>query len=80
MKKLIIKAPKTYEKNGEQKTYWLNVGTITDMEDGKNVFVELNMCPNQQYRAFPFEPSKPLREPEPQEAQSNSFQSEEIDF
>lgn len=80
MKKLIIKAPKTYEKNGEQKTYWLNVGTITDMEDGKNVFVELNICPNERYRAFPFEPSKPLREPEPQEGQSDGIRLEDVPF
>lgn len=61
MQKYAIKSSKSYTKNGEQKTIWLGIGTLTIMDDGK-IFVELNMTPEQRYMAFPLD-EKPREAP-----------------
>lgn len=42
---------KTYLKNGEEKTLWLNVGSFKTTDDGKR-FLELNMFPNTPFYIF----------------------------
>ena len=52
MKIYDICTPKKYEKDGEEKTSWLQVGSLRVTEKGQK-FIELNMNPNVQYMAFP---------------------------
>ena len=42
---------RTYEKNGEQKTSWLKVGTLRTTDDNKR-FLELNIFPNTSFYIF----------------------------
>lgn len=42
---------KTYQKDGQEKTLWLNVGTFKTTDDGKR-FLELNMFPNTPFYIF----------------------------
>ena len=42
---------KTYEKNGETKAIWLQVGTFKTLDDGKR-FLELNMFPQTSFYIF----------------------------
>lgn len=46
-----IKTPKNYDKNGEKKTVWLNVGCLKTTDAGKQ-FIELNMFPGQNFCVF----------------------------
>lgn len=52
-----IKTPKTYEKDGQKKTIWLNVGCLKTTDQGKQ-FIELNMHPNQSFCVFDREVKK----------------------
>lgn len=54
MKIYNICTPKKYEKDGEEKTTWLPVGSLRITEKGQK-FIELNMMPNVQFMAFPRE-------------------------
>lgn len=49
IKDIVVK--KTYKKNGEDKTLWLNVGCLKTTDQGKQ-FIELNMFPNQSFYIF----------------------------
>lgn len=51
MKTFNICTKRTYEKDGEQKNLWLNVGKLKETDDGKR-FIELNMFPNTPFYAF----------------------------
>ena len=42
---------KSYEKNGETKNIWLQVGTLKTTDDGKQ-FIELNMFPGTPFYVF----------------------------
>ena len=42
---------KSYEKNGETKNIWLQVGTLKTTDDGKR-FIELNMFPGTPFYVF----------------------------
>jgi len=42
---------RTYQKNGEEKSVWFNVGTYKKTDDGKE-FMELNMFPNTTFYVF----------------------------
>lgn len=42
---------RTYEKQGETKTIWLNCGTLKVLDDGKK-FLELSMFPNTSFYIF----------------------------
>lgn len=55
MKYLDICTKKTYEKDGQEKTTWLKVGTLRQTSDGKQ-FIELNHLPDTTF--FVFEPKK----------------------
>lgn len=46
-----IMTKKTYEKNGQTKTVWLNVGCLKTTGDGKQ-FIELNMFPGTPFYVF----------------------------
>lgn len=46
-----IVTKKTYQKDGQEKTVWLKVGTIRTTDDGKE-FLELNMYPNTPFYVF----------------------------
>jgi hypothetical protein len=53
---------KTYQKNGEDKSFWPIVGTLKTTDDGKT-FIELNMFPNTPFYVFDRkakEPQKPV--------------------
>lgn len=54
IKKYNVVAAKNYEKNGDKKTIWLNIGTITEFDQEKKI-LELNMIPNETFRIFPRE-------------------------
>lgn len=84
MKKYVIKAEKTYEKNGETKRLWLPVGTLSISESG-SIFVELNANPTQKYMAFPIEEQRGANESTKVEdivveAPSDSVRLEDIPF
>lgn len=51
MKYKDILTKRTYTKNGEEKTIWLNVGTLRVTDDNKE-FIELNMYPNTPFYVF----------------------------
>lgn len=55
MKFFNICSKKTYEQNGETNTFWPQVGTLRQNDDGK-MFIELNHLPGITY--FVFEPKK----------------------
>jgi hypothetical protein len=55
MQFLNICTKKTYEKNGEKKTQWLQAGTLRITDDGKQ-FIELNHLPDTTF--YVFEPKK----------------------
>jgi hypothetical protein len=44
-----------YEKNGEKKTTWMNVGTLSTSKEGKQ-YINLNMFPDTTF--FVFEPKE----------------------
>ena len=47
-----IKTPKTYiGKDGQEKTTWLEVGTLRETENGKK-FIELNFVPDRTFVVF----------------------------
>lgn len=51
MKYESICTKKTYTKNGEEKTIWLQVGTFKTTDKGQR-FIELNMFPNTPFYIF----------------------------
>ena len=55
MKFYNICTKKTFTIQGVEKTKWLNVGTLKEMDDGKR-FIELNILPNE--TLFVFEQDK----------------------
>ena len=55
MKYYNVCTKKTYQKDGEEKTVWLNAGTLRETDDGKR-FLELNMFPDTSF--YIFEPKK----------------------
>ena len=73
MKKLNIAKPEKYTKDGVEKTYWANVGTITifDKEDGSQSYIVEIPAIGLKANAFPIE-----RKEETRPAMN---QSEEID-
>jgi hypothetical protein len=60
MKRYDIVIPKKYEKNGEEKTAWKNVGTLVRFDatnDKPEGFVlELNMFPDTTFKVFEQKP------------------------
>jgi hypothetical protein len=70
MKKYDIVVPKKYEKDGEEKTAWKNVGTMTYFEPRENrdggFVLELNMFPETTFKVFEQKP-KDTPKPEPKE-------------
>jgi len=46
-----IVTKRTYTVNGQEKTKWLNVGTLKVTDEGKE-FIELNMFPNTPFYVF----------------------------
>jgi hypothetical protein len=57
MKKLNITKPEKYTKDGVEKTYWANVGTITifDKEDGSQSYIVEIPAIGLKANAFPIE-------------------------
>lgn len=51
MKYYNICTRKTYEQNGEQKTVWLNCGTLRESDEGKK-FIEINTMPDTTFFVF----------------------------
>lgn len=51
MKYKDICTKRTYTTNGQEKTIWLNVGTMRVTDDGKE-YMELNMFPNTPFYVF----------------------------
>lgn len=58
-----IKTPKNYDKNGEKKTVWLNVGCLKTTDAGKQ-FIELNMFPGQNFCVFTREEKSEAPQPQ----------------
>jgi len=52
-----IVTKRTYTQNGQEKTIWLNVGTMRTSDDGKE-FIELNMFPNTPFYVFDKKPKE----------------------
>jgi hypothetical protein len=63
MTRFNISTPKKWiDKSGNEKTQWLNVGTMvffepTDQKDG-SFLIELNMFPNVRFQAFEQKPKE----------------------
>ncbi len=79
MKRFNVVTKKTYERDGEEKTQWNNVGTLTFFparEDKTESFIlELSMFPHTKF--FIFEQKK--REEKPSEAESEADAEELTD-
>lgn len=62
MKKYNISVPKKYEKNGEEKTYWANVGKLVKFdatsEKPEGFIIELNMFPETKFMVFEDKPKE----------------------
>jgi hypothetical protein len=52
MQRFNVNTKKTYSKNGEEKTVWNTVGTITQFDNG-DFALELSMFPDTKYYVFP---------------------------
>lgn len=56
MKKFNITAPRKYQSNGEEKTFWANVGTLVKFEatpeKPEGYILELNMFPDTKFMVF----------------------------
>ena len=68
MTRFNIATPKKYIKDGNEKTTWLNVGTMvffepTDQKDG-SFLIELNMFPGTTFRAFEQKPKEEKSKPD----------------
>lgn len=63
MKKLNIAKPEKYTKDGVEKTYWANVGTITifDKEDGSKSYIVEIPAIGLKANAFPVEKKEESR-------------------
>ena len=48
---------KVYTQNGAEKVKWLVVGTLKEMDDGKQ-FIELNLFPNTPFYVFTPKPKE----------------------
>lgn len=62
MKKYNVSVPKKYQKDGEEKTYWSNVGKLVKFDatnDKPEGFVlELNMFPDTKFGVFEDKPKE----------------------
>jgi len=67
MKVYNICTKKTYEKDGETKTVWLNAGTMRETDDGKR-FIQLNHIPDVSF--YVFEPKEKNDAPKKPELQA----------
>lgn len=59
---------RTYEKDGQEKTVWLNVGVLKTAGNGKK-FIELSMFPNTPFFVF----EQKAKEEKPKQAASSEF-------
>ena len=66
VKKYNVVSAREYTKNNETKTQWLNVGMMTEFENG-NKILELNILPNQSFQIFPLEKKEGVKAPEKKE-------------
>ena len=66
MKRYDVVIPKKYEKNGEEKTAWKNVGTLVRFDASGNkpegFVLELNMFPETTFKVFEQKPREPRQE------------------
>jgi hypothetical protein len=66
-KRYDIVIPKKYDKNGEEKTAWKNVGTLVRFpatEDKPEGYIlELNMFPDTTFKVFEQKPKEEKKEP-----------------
>ena len=64
-----IVIPKKYDKNGEEKTAWKNVGTLVRFpateEKKEGYILELNMFPDTTFKVFEEKPRDPEQQPRP---------------
>jgi len=54
IKKWVIKSKEEYEKDGDKKNAWRDVGEMIEFDNG-NKIMKLNLLPNQQFSLFPIE-------------------------
>ena len=71
MKKFNITAPRKYTSNGEEKTFWANVGSLVKFEatadKPEGFIIELNMFPDTKFMVFEDKP----RESQGEETQTS---------
>ena len=60
---------KTYKVDGQEKTIWLNIGTLRKTDEGKE-FIELNMFPNTPIYVFDKKVKQSEVENQPETSQS----------
>ena len=77
MKRYNIVTRKTYEKNGEEKTQWLRVGTLAQFpptaEKEESFIMELNMFPHTKFFIFEQKKKEEKSEVETDEYQPTTF-------
>lgn len=85
-KRYNIVTPKKYEKDGEEKTAWKNVGTLvrfpaTD-EKSEGYILELNMFPDTTFKVFEEKPKEdaPRRAPVEEAAPIDGINPDDIPF
>lgn len=81
MRRFNICTRKTYEKNGEEKAFWPNVGTLVEFDQTENnpdggFALELNMFPDVKFYVFENKPkdqgqTPPKRMPKSKEEQDS---------
>ncbi len=86
-KRYDIVIPKKYEKDGEEKTAWKNVGTLVRFpateEKQEGYILELNMFPDTTFKVFEQKPRDTAPAPQhsqsaPQASNSADYRSEDI--
>lgn len=64
MQKFNISVPREYEKNGEKKTFWGNVGKLTKFDatasKPEGYVIELYMYPNTKFMVFEDKPKEAM--------------------
>ncbi len=78
MKIYDIKRPNKYEKNGEEKTQWLDVGRIVQFDDG-GLKLELNHT-SEKFMVFERKPKEQSYSAPPQQDNSSDINVEDIPF
>ncbi len=67
MKRFSIVVPKTYQKNGEEKTSWNRVGNLVyfpaTQEKSEGYILELHMFPNTKFAVFEDKPKEAQQAP-----------------